>query len=123
MAKPHKYFRKLRYKQKLENMGGNNRTYFSRVFFLTKEPDPQNEKEYQKSRWYRGPEKVKGRNYYRYWDCRPEVDYTILEYTTPRRSKMNKFYKKRSNKKVRQDHEVYNHGLYKKKFDIKWSLD
>ena len=123
MAKKHKYFRKLRYKQKLENMAGKNRTYFSRVYYLTKEPDPRNEKEYKQFQWYRGPEKLKGRDYYRYWDYRPEVDYAIVEYITPRRSKMNKYYKKRSNKKVRQDVETYNHGLYKKKFDIKWSLD
>ena len=122
MAKPHKYFRRLRYKQKLESMAGNNRTYFSRVYYLTKEPDPENERQNSKSRWYRGPEKVKGHDYYRYWN-KPEIDYAIIEYVIPRRSKMNKFYKKRSNKKVRQDHEVYNHGLYKKKFDIKWSLD
>ena len=122
MAKQHKYFRKLRYKQKLENMAGKNRTYFSRVYYLTKEPDPENERKDSGVWWYRGPEKVKGRNYYLYWD-RPEVDYAIVEYVTPRRSKMNKFYKHRSNKKVRQDAETYNHGLYKKKFDIKWSLD
>jgi hypothetical protein len=97
MAKQHKYFRKLRYKQKLENMAGKNRTYFSRVYYLTKESDPENERKDSGRWWYRGPEKAKGRNYYLYWD-RPEVDcaiveYTIppiIEYTTPRRSKMNK---------------------------------
>ena len=122
MAKKHKYFRKLHYKQKLENMAGKNRTYFSRVYYLTKEPDPKNEQKDSNKWWYRGSEKVKGRNYSLYWD-RPEVDYAIVEYVTSRRSKMNKFYKHRSNKKVRQDVETYNHGLYKKKFDIKWSLD
>ena len=122
MAKKHKYFRNLRYKQKLENMAGKNRTYFSRVYYLTKEPDPENERKDSGKWWYRGPKKAKGRNYYLYWD-RPEVDYAIVEYTTPRRSKMNKYYKKRSNKKVRQDVETYNYGSYKKKFDIKWSLD
>lgn len=118
MNKPHKYFRKQKYKQKLENMVGKS----DRVYFLTKEPDFQQEKENQHKKWYKGPQKVKARNYYLYWN-RPEVDYATIEYTSPRRSKMNKYYKKRSNRKLRQDIETYNHGLYKKKFDIKWSLD
>ena len=121
MGRQHKYFREQRYKQKLENRVTNS-DYFDRVYFLTKEPDPRHEREYQILPYYKGEKKAPGRNYYRYWE-RPEVDYAILEYVTPRRSKMNKFYKHRSNKKVRQDVETYNHGLYKKKFDIKWSLD
>lgn len=119
MNKPHKYFRKQKYKQKLENMVGKT----DRVYFLTKEPDFQQEKENQHKKWYNGPQKVKARNYYLYWN-RPEcADYAIIEYNIPRRSKMNKFYKKCSNKKVRQCDDFYNHGLYKKKFDIKWSIE
>lgn len=122
MGRQHKYFRKKRYKQKLENMVHECDTNFSRAYFLTKNPDPRHERKTQGNRFYYGEEKVPGRNYYRYWE-RPEVEYTILEYTSPRRSKCNKFLKKKANKKIRQCEDFYNHNLYKKQYDIKWSLD
>lgn len=122
MGRQHKYFRRKRYKQKLENMVGHSDTYFSRAYFLTKEPDSKHARENEAMKYYQGEKKVPGRNYYRYWE-RPEVEYTILEYTSPRRSKCNKLLKKRANKKVRQCEDNYNHSLYKKQYDIKWTLD
>lgn len=132
MNKHHKYFRNLRYKKKLETKVGTQHTYWSHVFFVTDIPDPRYEREccfrfYYESKGIPVDEKTEGRNYFKYWK-RPEVDYSIIEYQTdPRRSKMNKYYKKYSNKIVRQEFKqkgyIYNNCSYKKQFDIAWSLD
>ena len=132
MKKHHKYFRNLRYKQKLESMVSTTTTYWDLVFFITKDSDPRyvRENQYRFSWQKRGwpvDEKQPGKNYYIYWS-RPEVDYSIQEYyTRPKYSKLKKYYKKYSNKIVRQEFKqkgyIYNNCSYKKQFDIKWTLD
>lgn len=129
----HKYFRNQRYKNKLEHMVGENRTYWSRVYFITKEADTRFRREnateiaYYESRGWEYDKPYGGHDYYIYWE-RPEVEYSIKEYrSTPRRSKQNKYYKKYSNKIIRQEFKqkglCYNHCQYKKQFDLKWTLD
>ena len=46
MKNKHKWFRKERYKQKLERSVDKHRTYFSNVYFTTDEPDPRNLREH-----------------------------------------------------------------------------
>ena len=124
MKNTHKYFKNLRYKQKLESMYGTNKHYWTTVYFTTKEPDWALEKKKSRKWWYRGPEKVHGRDYYEYSE-KPSVPYSIREYyTKSKRSKIKKFLKRYSNKVIRQ-HKLddLRGGLYKKYFDIPWTLD
>ena len=46
MKRHHKWFRKERYKQKLERDVDNHKTYFSNVYFTTDEPDPRDRREH-----------------------------------------------------------------------------
>ena len=46
MKNKHKWFRKERYKQKLERSVDKHHTYFSNVYFTTDEPDPRNLREH-----------------------------------------------------------------------------
>ena len=39
IKRQHKWFREERYKQKLERDVDKHKTYYSNVFFITKEPD------------------------------------------------------------------------------------
>ena len=130
--KRHKYFRNLRHKQKLEAKVGTNHTYWSHVYFITEDPDPKYEREcnYRFLYYSRGREvdsKATGKDYYIYYD-RPEIPYTILKvHTKGKYSKLKSYYKRYSNRIVRQcakqKHECYNNGQYKKQFDLKWTLD
>ena len=46
MRRQHKWFRKERYKNKLERDVDKHKTYFSNVYFTTKEPDPRDVREH-----------------------------------------------------------------------------
>ena len=120
MNNRHKYFRNLRYKQKLERQYEENR--YAGIYFFTKEPDPRYERESQHKFWYRKDGKYLGHNYYLYVD-RPEVDYTIYEHTKRPYGDSKKYYKKYSNRCVRRAKDVPNHNQYRKVFDLWWTID
>ena len=124
MKRTHKYFKNLRYKQKLESMYGTNRHYWNTVYFTTKEPDYWLEQKNSNRPWYKGPEKEYGKDYYVYYE-KPSVPYSIREYYTKgKRSKVKKFLKRYSNKVIRQHAlDDVRGGVYKKYFDIPWTLD
>ena len=143
MKNRHKYFRNLRYKQKLESKYDNRDYSWCRISFLTKEPDPRYAREYM-FKWiyhtycrYKGMtvdelierrleefrnDKARGHDYYEYYD-RPEVPYTIKEWTDRPYGKKKKFYKKYTTRILRHTEEVYNHSQYKKVFDLWWTID
>lgn len=121
MNNKHKYFRNLRYKQKLEKRYEENS--YSGICFFTKEVDTRYKREYKNSRWYREEkEKEKGHNYYLYFD-RPEVKYTIHEDEDSSYTKRKQYYKRYSNKKVRKTKDIPNHKQYRKIFDLVWEID
>lgn len=143
MNNRHKYFRNLRHKQKLEAKAHAHRTYWSHVFFTTKEPDTRDIRESMNSiLWSMGRKNISfeeaveehlgwysrhtnGR--YIYYD-RPEVPYSIHKVQTdPKYSKRRKDLCKYANKLVRmrwkQYGEVYQHCEYKKVFGVAWELD
>ena len=133
----HKWFRNERYKLKLECDVDNHKTYYSNVFFITKEPDY----EYINRRWNEHwahwwtdekkweylTRKERGKDYYVYYD-RPSVPYSIQYYhKSPRRSARQKDLKKRTNRKVRQAFrdkgEIYQHNEYRRTQEFWWELD
>lgn len=137
MKRHHKYFRKERYKQKLERDVDKHKTYYSNVYFLTKEPDPKYIREEMAKHWPRWwtEEKMweyltkpdRGKDYFTYYD-RPEVPYSIHYYAkSTRRSKRCVDLKKRTNKRIRQDWnqygKYYNHNEYRKATEYWWELD
>ena len=128
----HKWFRKQRWNNKLEHDVHNHRTYYSNVYFLTKEPDPRYEREKNSRFWYYEknipvdrPER--GKSTYCYYK-KPEVPYSIHYYTkSPRRSKRQVFIKKKTNKRIRQEFKqkgiVYQNCEYRKAHEFWWELD
>ena len=139
MKNKHKYFVNERWKNKLEHDVDEHKTYFSNVFFVTKEPDPR----YMRETFYRCccglswsyerrlayvMREAAGRNgVYVYYD-RPEVPYSIRCYEKdPRRSKRQKDIKKRTNRRLRQRWkqygEVYQHNEYRRTTEFWWELD
>ena len=125
MKNKHKYFKKLRYKQKLETKYNNRGYAGSNVYFLTKEPDPR----YMREWGYRYPyscfsvdKKHLGHDYYLYCD-RPEVPYSIVEHTDRPYGKSKKFYKKYTTKVVRHSKDMLQHNQYRKMFDLWWTID
>lgn len=141
MKRHHKWFRKERYKQKLEAKAGTQRTYWSHIKFLTDEPDMEDFKRERVRLWwvygnmtdeeafeyYRDWNMTRNHNNYEYYE-RPTVPYTIHKvHTPPKRSKTKVEYQKYSNKLVRQAWkqrgEIYQHCQYKKLFGIAWELD
>ena len=133
----HKWFRNERYKLKLERDVDNHKTYYSNVFFITKEPDY----EYINRRWNEHwaswwtdekkweylTRKERGKDYYVYYD-RPSVPYSIQYYhKSPRRSARQKDLKKRTNRKVRQAFkqkgEIYQHNEYRRTQEFWWEMD
>ena len=130
MNSRHKYFRNLHHKEKIENKALGHKTYWSHVMFFTKEPDPRYEREcthrFISAAKGRPIDTPMGRNYVYF--KRPEVPYTILKvHTDHDYSKRRKWLCKQANKAVRrawkQKGEVYQHGSYKKVFDVVWELD
>lgn len=144
MNNRHKYFRNLRYKQKLETRYDNRATgrygSWNGVYFITDEVDPRNLREefyqYQTRYWKTEvtPEeyvnmrledltkKYRGHDYYLYYD-RPEVPYSIIEYTDRPYGKAKKFYKKYTNKIIRHSKDNLQHNQYRKQFDLWWTID
>ena len=137
MKRHHKYFRKERYKLKLERDVDKHKTYYSNVYFLTKEPDPKYIREEMARHWPRWwtEEKMweylttpdRGKDYFTYYD-RPEVPYSIHYYTkSPRRSAHCVDLKKRTNKRVRQRWkqygEIYQNNEYRRVHEYWWELD
>ena len=119
MNKRHKYFRNLRYKQKLESQYKAHR---GSIYFCTKEPDTRYEREHYHYRYWRGNEKKNGHNYYLYWD-RPEVDYTIRESLRGNYGLRKQYYKKYSKKCVRRTKDITNNNQYRKVFDLWCEID
>ena len=140
MKRQHKYFRNQRYKLKLERDVDNHKTYYSNVFFVTKEPDPRHLREdihmYRcRGKWgitdeewiARESKPDDGRNTFTYYK-RPEVPYTIrYYYKNAGRSKHQKFLKKQTARRVRQRWkqygEYYNHNDYRRTTEFWWDLD
>ena len=130
MNNRHKYFRNLRYKEKLENKAHPHRTYWSHVMFFTKKPDTRYTREhscrFRLADYHRSIDTPINGNYVYF--KRPEVPYTILKvHTDHDYSTRRKYLCKQANKAVRrawkQKGEVYQHGSYKKVFDVVWEID
>jgi hypothetical protein len=137
MNRHHKWFRKERYKQKLERDVDKHKTYYSNVYFITKEPDLADiQREWNRSwaSWWTDEKKweyltrpVRGKDYYVYYD-RPEVPYSIQYYhKSGRRSARQVDLKKRTNKRLRQRWkqygETYQNNQYRKVHEFWWELD
>ena len=133
----HKWFREQRYKQKLERDVDKHKTYYSNVFFITQEPDPKYIRERlchrwahwwtEEKKWERLTRKVRGKDYYVYYD-KPEVPYSIQYHPkSPRRSARCVDLKKRTNKRLRQRYkqygETYQNNEYRKVHEFWWELD
>jgi hypothetical protein len=123
MNNRHKYFRNLRYKQKLETKYDNgNRN----IYFITNEPDPRAVRESNNfylchpeidpAEW----ERAHGHDYYISWK-RPEIPYTAVEWNEEYGYK--KFCKKYSNKIVRRSKNDFQHNGYRREFDLRWTID
>ena len=125
MNNKHKYFRNLRYKQKLEARYDNWCEHYTGIYFTTEEPDPRNVREHQHARWFRN-EKFLGHDWYLCWH-RPEVPYSIREYTyhTSSWKKIMKQQTSRRNRRIKiteDDTAVREKSFYKKVEDI-WNYD
>ena len=133
----HKWFRNERYKLKLERSVDNHKTYYSNVFFITKEVDYEYVQkcwnEYSsywctdERKWEYLTRKERGKDYYIYYN-RPSVPYSIQYYhKSPRRSARQKDLKKRTNRKIRQAFkqkgEVYQNNEYRRIQEFWWELD
>ena len=136
----HKYFRNQRYKQRLEHEVDNHRTYYSNVYFVTKEPDPRHLREDIHMYRCRGKWKITdeewiareskpddGRDTFTYYK-RPEVPYSIQYYhKSPRRSACCVYLKKKTSRRLRQRWkqygETYQHNDYRRTTEFWWELD
>ena len=140
MKNKHKWFRKERYKQKLERSVDKHHTYYSNVYFTTKEPDPRYLRERlhmnRSCGWWKEIDEEgivthskpdRGRDTFTY-SKRPEVPYSIRYYYKKKgRSKHQTFLKKQTARRVRQRWrqygEVYQHNEYRKTTEFGWDLD
>ncbi len=132
MNNRHKYFRNLRYKQKLEARYDNCDGWHTGIYFITKEPDPRAVRE-SNNFYLRYPdtdpvewEKARGREYYVSWK-RPEISYSVLEYSHGRSGwkKILKWQSSRHNRRIKiteDDTAIRAKGYYKKVED-RWSYD
>ncbi len=131
MNNRHKYFRNLRYKQKLETRHDNG-GYSSGVYFITKEPDTRAIRE-SNNFYLRYPdadpaewEKVKGRDYYRYW-ARPEIPYSVVKHSWGRNGwkKVMKWNTARRNRRIKitEDDSAWNAKSFYKKYEDRWNYD
>ena len=131
MNNRHKYFRNLRYKQKLENnhdKGG----YSANVYFVTQEPDTRARRE--GNNFYlrnpdRSPEewdKRTGHDYFMYFD-RPEVPYSIIEHHWGRNGwkKLMKYQTARRNRRIKitEDDAACREKSFYKKYEDRWNYD
>ena len=143
MKNKHKWFRKERYKQKLERSVDKHRTYFSNVYFTTDEPDPRNLREHtdhimwvaarnnipleEEIEHYIERDRHWGNGRFIYYK-RPEVPYSIRYYYKRKgRSDHQTFLKKQTARRVRQRWkqygEVYQHNEYRRTTEFWWDLD
>jgi hypothetical protein len=130
MNNRHKYFRNLRYKQKLEtkhDRGGYN----SHVYFITWEPDTRDRRESNNS-YLSNPrltpewDKRRGHDYYMYFD-RPEVPYSIIEHHWGRNGwkKVMKWQTARRNRRIKitEDDATRREKSFYKKYEDRWNYD
>ena len=143
MKRHHKWFRKERYKQKLERSVDKHHTYYSNVYFTTDEPDPRNLREHmdhimwaaafngipleEEIEHYIERDRHWGNGRFIYYK-RPEVPYSIRYYYKKKgRSDSQTFLKNRTARRVRQRWkqygEVYQHNEYRKTTEFWWDLD
>ena len=143
MKRHHKWFRKERYKQKLERDVDKHRTYYSNVYFTTDEPDTRYLRENtdhimwaaaihgtsveEAVEQYIERERQWGNGRFIYYK-RPEVPYSIRYYYKKKgRSDSQTFLKRQTARRVRQRWkqygEVYQHNLYRKTVEFWWDLD
>ena len=132
MNNRHKYFRNLRYKQKLEARHTNYWNWHSGIYFITQEPDPRAVRE-SNNFYLRYPdtdpaewEKVRGKDYYISWK-RPEIPYSIKEYMHGRNGwkKLMKYQTARRNRRLKITDDATSpraKSFYKKVEDI-WNYD
>lgn len=139
MNNRHKYFRNLRYKQKLETKYNNRSNYgWTGVYFVTDEVDPRFLREATLHHLWRSSyltaeeniqrkleqncKKYRGHDFYLYYD-RPEVAYSMIESTDRPYGKAKKFYKKYTNRVIRHSKDTPQHNQYRKYFDLWWAID
>ena len=131
MNNKHKYFRNLRYKQKLEARYHTD-GWYSGIYFITKEPDPRSIREsnnfYLKypdtdpAEW----ERARGKSYYISWK-RPEVPYSIVEYRHGRNGwkTVMKWNTTRRNRRIKitEDDRAPSMKSFYKKYEDRWNYD
>ena len=129
MNNRHKYFRNLRYKQKLEASYDKWNGRYTNVYFITKEPDPRYIREwgyrYPYSRWsvY---SKYRGHDFY-LTRKRPEVPYSILEYQHGRNGwkQLMKQQTARRNRRIKitEDDAACREKSFYKKYEDRWNYN
>ena len=131
MNNRHKYFRNLRYKQKLET-NHDHGGYSANVYFITQEPDTRARREdnnlylrnpdYNPYRW----DKRTGHDYFMYFD-RPEVPYSIIEHHWGRNGwkKLMKYQTARRNRRIKitEDDAAWREKSFYKKYEDRWNYD
>lgn len=140
IKRQHKWFRNERYKLKLERNVDKHHTYYSNVYFTTKEPDPRYLRERlhmnRSCGWWKEIDEEwiknhsmpdRGRDTFTYYK-RPEIPYSIRYYYKRKgRSDHQTFLKKQTARRVRQRWkqygEVYQHNEYRKTTEFWWDLD
>ena len=131
MNNRHKYFRNLRYKQKLEN-NHNKGGYSANVYFITQEPDTRARRE-DNNFYLRNPDrspeewdKRTGHDYFMYFD-RPEVPYSIIEHHWGRNGwkKLMKYQTARRNRRIKitEDDVACREKSFYKKYEDRWNYD
>ena len=129
MNNRHKYFRNLRYKQKLEADYSQWNGRYTNVYFVTQEPDPRYIRECE----YRYPyscwsvySKYRGHDFYLTWK-RPEVPYSILEYQHGRNGwkQLMKQQTARRNRRIKitEDDAAWREKSFYKKYEDRWNYD
>ena len=131
MNNRHKYFRNVRYKQKLEARYYND-GWLTNIYFITKKPDTRARRE-DNNLYLRWPDtdhakydKRTGHDYYMYWK-RPEVDYSIVEHQWGRNGwkKVMKQQTARSNRRIKitEDDAAWREKSFYKKYEDRWNYD
>ena len=125
MNNRHKYFRNLRYKQKLEADYNQWNGRYTNVYFVTQEPDPryirENRYKYPYSCWsvY---SKYRGHDFYLMWK-RPEVSYSILEYQHGKKVMKHNTARKNRRIKIKEDDAAWREKSFYKKYEDCWNYD
>ena len=129
MNNRHKYFRNLRYKQRLEAGYNQWNGRYTNVYFITQESDPRYIREYGYKYPYSGFsvfDKYRGHDFYLTWK-RPEVPYSILEYQHGRNGwkQLMKQQTSRRNRRIKitEDDVVWREKGFYKKVEDRWNYD